>query len=270
MGIVNVTPDSFSDGGMHHGHTEAIARGRELAERGATIVDVGGESTRPGAEPVPIDEQLRRVLPVVERLAADGLAVSIDTRRAAVMRPATASGASIINDVSGLTTDRDSRAVAAASGARVVLVHMRGEPRTMQDDPRYEDVLLDVFDDLEARIEACVAAGISHERLVVDPGIGLGKRSRHNLALLRGLALFLGLGCPILLGVSRKGWTGWLERDYASAERLPASLAAAQWSVERGVTLLRVHDVAEHRQLLDAWLALSGADALGAPDPAAC
>jgi dihydropteroate synthase len=257
MGILNVTPDSFSDGGEHVDLEAAVDHSARLVEEGAQIIDVGGESTRPFAEPVPVEEELRRALPVVEKLAAAGITVSIDTRRAAVIRAATSAGASIINDVSGLTGDPESLEVAASSGARVVLMHMQGYPRTMQVNPTYDRAALDIFDWLEARIEACERAGIPRDRLIVDPGICFGKTEAHNLDLLRSLALFHGLGCPILLGVSRKGWTGWIEQRYRPKERLPSSLAAAQWGLDRGVGLLRVHDVAAICQALDAWLALT-------------
>ncbi|MGH6945510.1 MAG: dihydropteroate synthase, partial [Geminicoccaceae bacterium] len=215
------------------------------------------ESTRPGATPVTAEEELRRVLRVIETLAEARITISIDTRKATVMRAATAAGASIINDVSGLTGDPESLEVAAACGARIVLMHMQGEPSTMQRRPTYAHVALDVLDWLEARIEACERAGISRARLIVDPGICFGKTEAHNLELLRALALFHGLGCPLLLGVSRKGWTGWIEERYQPEERLPSSLAAAQWGCARGVQIVRVHDVAETRQAVDAWWALA-------------
>ena len=257
MGILNVTPDSFSDGGAHADATRAIAHGLKLAAEGADIVDVGGESTRPGAVEVPVAQELRRVLPVVEALAEAGVTVSIDSRKAAVMAAALAAGARIVNDVSGLTFDPCSVEVAARSGAFVVLMHMAGEPATMNEAPRYEACALEVFDWLAARIEACEAAGIRRERIVVDPGLCFAKHEPHNLDVLRHLALYHGLGCPVLLGASRKGWTAELERRWPAAERLAASLAAAQWALDRGVQVLRVHDVAAHRQLLAAWRALN-------------
>ena len=211
MGIVNVTPDSFSDGGTHLDPGAALAHCEALAAAGADILDIGGESTRPGAAPVPPEEEIARVLPVLEGLRARrarmaGVAVSIDTRHAAVMRAALAAGADIVNDVTALAGDRDSLAVAAAGKARVVLMHMQGTPETMNLAPAYEDIALDVFDFLEARIAACTAAGIARERLIVDPGLGFGKRGRQNREILRALPLFHGLGCPILLGASRKGF----------------------------------------------------------------
>ena len=258
MGILNVTPDSFSDGGSFADTGGAVAHGLRLAADGADIVDVGGESTRPGAVEVPLDEELRRVLPVVAALAEHGVAVSIDTRKAAVMEAALAAGATIINDVSGLTHDPRSLEVAAGSRAFVVLMHMAGEPATMNDAPRYEQCALEVLDWLAARVAACEAAGIARERIVVDPGLCFAKHEPHNLDLLHQLALLHGLGCPVMLGASRKGWTAAIDREWPAGERLAASLAAAQWGLERGVQLYRVHDVPAHRQLLAAWRALSG------------
>jgi dihydropteroate synthase len=196
MGILNITPDSFSDGGEHIDLQAAVDHGTRLVEEGAAIVDVGGESTRPFAEPVPVEEEMRRVLPAVEKLVTAGITVSIDTRRAAVMRAATAAGVAIINDVSGLIGDPKSLEVAASSGARVVLMHMQGDPRTMQVAPTYDHASLDIFDWLEARIAVCARAGIPRDRLIVDPGICFGKTEAHNLDLLRSLALFHGLRCP--------------------------------------------------------------------------
>lgn len=259
MGVLNVTPDSFSDGGEHAGAEAAVAHGLRLAAEGADVVDVGGESTRPGAREVPAEEELRRVLPVVERLAAAGVAVSIDTRKAAVMRAAVAAGAKLINDVSALTHDPASLQAAAESGAWVVLVHLQGTPETMNLAPRYERCALEVFDHLAGRVAACEAAGIARERLIVDPGLCFGKHEPENLDLLRNLALFHGLGVPVLLGVSRKGWTEALELGWPPRERLPATLAATLWALDRGVQLFRVHDVAAHRQLLTAWEALADA-----------
>ena len=257
MGVVNVTPDSFSDGGRHAGIAAAVEHGLRLAGEGATIVDVGGESTRPGAEPVPVAEELWRVLPVVEALTAGGVTVSIDTRKAAVMAAAVSAGAAIINDVSGLTFDPDATRVAAESGAFVVLMHMAGKPATMNLAPSWEQCALQVYDWLAGRIAACFAAGIGRERLIVDPGLCFGKHEPDNLDLLRNLTLLHGLGCPVLLGASRKGWTAALETGWTATERLPATLVAAQLALGQGVQLLRVHDVAAHAQLLTAWRALA-------------
>jgi dihydropteroate synthase len=258
MGILNVTPDSFSDGGVFADSSCAVEQGLRLTAQGADIVDVGGESTRPGAAEVPAEEELRRVLPVVDALARRGVTVSIDTRKAAVMQAAVAAGASIINDVSGLTHDPRSLEVAAGSRAFVVLMHMAGEPLTMNLAPSYQECALEVFDWLAARVLACGRAGIPRARIVVDPGLCFAKHEPHNLDVLRHLALLHGLGCPVMLGASRKGWTVAIDREWPAGERLAASLAAAQWGLERGVQLYRVHDVPAHRQLLAAWRALSG------------
>ena len=256
MGVVNVTPDSFSDGGRHFDAAAAIAHGRALQVSGADIIDVGGESTRPGAEPVSIDEELSRVVPVIDGLRDLPAPISIDTRHAAVMVAALAAGASIINDISALTADPESLAVAAGSAAPVVLMHCLGDPRTMQQTPSYDDVLLDIFDYLEARVAACVAAGIDRSRLIVDPGIGFGKTVDHNLEILRGLAVFQGLGCPIMVGVSRKSFIAKLDSGQAADQRLPGSLAAGLWALSQGARILRVHDVGETIQAIRVWSAL--------------
>ena len=250
MGVLNVTPDSFSDGGKFVETDAAIAHGAAMIAAGADIIDIGGESTRPGAKPIWEGEELDRVLPVIAGLAGRGVPLSIDTRRAAVMEAALEAGAAIINDVSALTYDDESLSVAAKSGMPVVLMHAQGEPGTMQDDPNYEDVLLDVFDYLEGRILACEAAGIERGRLIVDPGIGFGKSLRHNLDLINGLGLLQALGCPVLLGVSRKRFIGALSREEAADQRLPGSLAAMVSGLASGANVLRVHDVAETKQAL--------------------
>jgi dihydropteroate synthase len=252
MGIVNVTPDSFSDGGDRLDHATAVTAGHALARAGADIVDVGGESTRPGAQPVDPETEWSRVGPVVTALAGTGHRVSIDTRHAATMARAHAAGATMINDVTALTGDPDSLTTAARCGTGpVVLMHMRGEPRTMQSDIHYRDVVLDVYDALATRINACVAAGIARERLVVDPGIGFGKTVTGNQALIKQLALLHGLGCPILLGASRKSFIGTLAAVSDPKARLPGTLAAHLAGVSQGASILRAHDVAEHRQALD-------------------
>ena len=257
MGIINVTPDSFSDAGDHEAPREAIRQGRRLLEEGADILDIGGESTRPGARPVAPQEEVRRVEPVLRGLADSGATLSIDTRHAQTMRAALAAGATVINDVSALRDDPESLPLAAGSTAKVVLMHRQGEPADMNCSPGYDDVLLDVYDFLEARVEACCMAGLDRSRLIIDPGIGFGKKSQHNLSLLRGLALFHGLGCPILLGVSRKGLTGAQERQCAPKARWPGSLAAVLWALSRGVQILRVHDVAKTRQAVEIWQAIT-------------
>ena len=253
MGVLNVTPDSFSDGGDFAAREAALAHGRAMAEAGADIVDVGGESTRPGAQAPDEAEEMRRVVPVVRALAGDGLPVSVDTRRAAVMEAALAAGARIVNDISALAHDPRARAVVARRGAWAVLAHMQGTPETMQREPRYADASLDVFDALAAQVGAAEAAGIPRSRIVVDPGIGFGKNARHNLEILRDLALFHGLGCPLLAGISRKSFIGRLSAGEAPRARLPGSLAAGLHALGEGVHILRVHDVAETRQALALW-----------------
>jgi dihydropteroate synthase len=245
MGIVNVTPDSFSDGGVFLDADHAIAHGLALVGAGAGIIDVGGESTRPGASPTEITAEIERVVPVIRGLASAGVTVSVDTRNARTMHAALEAGAAILNDVSALTHDPEAMAVAADADVPVVLMHMRGEPRTMQDTPAYDDVVLDVYDYLAARIAAAEAAGISRSRLIADPGIGFGKTARHNLALLQSLSLFHGLGVPLLVGVSRKGFIGRLSGNAPVGKRFGGSLAAGLAALAQGAQILRVHDVAE-------------------------
>lgn len=253
MGIVNVTPDSFSDGGAGG---DPVAAARAMALAGARIIDLGGESTRPRAATVTLDEELARVAPVLAGLAGSGLTVSIDTRKAAVMAAALAAGAAIVNDVSALTHDPAALALVAARGCPVVLMHAQGTPQTMQDAPVYDDVVRDVFDWLDARIAACVAAGIDRARIIADPGIGFGKTLGHNLALLRRIALFHGLGVPLLLGASRKKLIGTLANDAPVGERLGGSLALALHGIARGVQIVRVHDVAATVQAIRLWEAV--------------
>ena len=261
MGVVNVTPDSFSDGGDFADAASAVAQGRALAAAGAAIVDLGGESTRPGSDPVAEDEEMARVLPVVEALAKAGLRVSIDSRRAAVMRAAVGAGAAMVNDVSALRFDAGALAAVAETGAPVVLMHAQGDPKTMQARPTYDDAPLDVYDFLEARIAACAAAGIERARIVVDPGIGFGKTLEHNLQILAHLSLFHGLGTAILLGVSRKSFIGRLAEAPAAKGRLPGSLAAGLAGIAQGVQMLRVHDAAETVQALAVWEAIADGEA---------
>lgn len=263
MGIVNVTPDSFSDGGQHDSTRAAVAHGLRLAEEGAEILDIGGESTRPGSDAVSVDEELRRVIPVIEELRAKTEAViSIDTRKAEVMRRAAAAGADILNDVSALSHDPAALAVAAELALPVMLMHAQGDPKTMNDNPQYKDVVLDVFDYLESRIQACVAAGIPKSRIVVDPGIGFGKHLHHNVAVMQKLSLYHGLGVPVLLGASRKKMIGQLCDVPHARDRMPGSIAAALCGVAQGVQILRVHDVAETRQAVEVWRAsIAGTEA---------
>ncbi len=258
QGIVNVTPDSFSDGGRFDRLEAAVAHARALIEAGADIIDIGGESTRPGAAKVSIEVELERVIPVIERLKDCATPISIDSRNAAVMRAALKAGAHIINDVSALTHDEESLACAAEAACPVILMHARHTPDRMQDDPRYDDVLLDVYDYLADRVRSCEAAGIAHHRLIIDPGIGFGKTVDHNIELLANLSLFHGLGAPILLGVSRKSFIGHITGEQQAEARLAGSLAAGQAGCDQGVQILRVHDVDECRQARDIWAALRG------------
>ena len=256
MGIVNVTPDSFYDGGRRPDADSAIAHGRALAAAGAAILDVGGESTRPGAEPVPEAEELARVIPVIEALSAEGLVLSVDTCKPGVMAAAVEAGAHMINDVTALRHDPDSLAQAADLGVPVVLMHSRGAPSTMRDLTRYDDVVLDVFDALAARLDACVAAGMARDCLIVDPGLGFANEARQSARLLRDMASFHALGCPVLIGASRKSFIGALAGTVGAAERLPGSLAAAFWAAQQGAAILRVHDVAETAQAMAMFRSL--------------
>jgi dihydropteroate synthase len=244
MGIVNVTPDSFSDGGRWLDPSRAVRHGLELASEGASILDVGGESTRPGAEPVSRSEELRRVMPVIEGLiaAGTGAQISIDTSKAPVAEAALAAGATLVNDVTALRADPRLAGIVAAAGAEVCLMHMLGEPRTMQDDPRYDDVVSDVKAFLEARMAFAVAAGIAEERVLLDPGIGFGKTLGHNLELVRRLDELAALGRPVVMGASRKSFLGRITgRDVG--DRVAATVAVNVLAFERGARVFRVHDV---------------------------
>ncbi|WP_374650713.1 dihydropteroate synthase [Dongia sp.] len=249
MGIVNVTPDSFSDGGDYADASAAAARGIALAEAGADILDIGGESTRPGSAPVSVAEEIGRVVPVIRALAEKGLCVSVDTRHAPVMAAAVEAGARIINDVTALTGDPESERVAAGSGAAIVLMHMLGEPQTMQANPVYADVTLDLIDYFAARLARLEALGVGRSRISLDPGIGFGKKDPHNLRLLNELAAFHSFGCPITLGVSRKSFIGRLSRGEAPKERLAGSLTVAALGLAQGVQIVRVHDVPQTFQM---------------------
>lgn len=254
MGVLNVTPDSFSDGGLHHEPRDAVAHGLHLLAEGASILDVGGESTRPGAAPVSVEDELERVLPVIEGLRAETDAViSIDTRKVDVMAAAVKAGASMINDVSALAFDENALETAARLGVPVVLMHAQGTPETMQDKPRYKHVLLDVYDYLAERIRVATAAGIAPSHLIVDPGIGFGKSLAHNLALLDGVSLFHGLAVPVLLGCSRKRFIGVLDGEPLADQRLAGSVAGALKGAMQGAQILRVHDAAATRQALNVW-----------------
>jgi len=257
MGIVNATPDSFSDGGEHATVEAAIAHGLQLAEEGADILDIGGESTRPGAQDVPVDEELRRVIPVIEALAKQtSLPISVDTSKPEVMRAAVAAGAGLINDVYALRREGALEA-AAALGVPVVLMHMLGEPRSMQEAPRYDDVVADVHRFLAERIFAAEMAGIAKKKIVVDPGFGFGKTIAHNLALLAQLQRFTELGVPVLAGLSRKKTIGELTGRSDPHDRIHGSLAAHLIAAQRGAMLLRVHDVAATIDALKVWNAVA-------------
>jgi len=259
MGIINATPDSFSDGGAYADASTATEAGANMAAQGAAIIDVGGESTRPGAKEVWEGDEIERVLPVVQQLAASGTAVSIDTRKSGVMTAAIGAGAALVNDVSALSWDPQSADVVAAAGVPMVLMHHQGDPTTMQDAPRYDDVLVEVFLWLEERIAAAEAAGIAREKILIDPGIGFGKSVAHNLELINSLAIFHGLGCAIVLGASRKRMIGALANEAPADQRFPGSLTLALKAVEQGAQIVRVHDVPETVQALKVWRGLRDA-----------
>jgi dihydropteroate synthase len=264
MGILNITPDSFSDGGAYVATERAVARAHAMVAEGADLIDVGGESTRPGAAEVPADREIARIGPVIAALAASGpdVPLSLDTRKAAVAQAGLAAGARIVNDVSGLRFDPDLADRAAKAGAPLILMHSIGTPETMQKlaaAGAYDDVLLDVHDGLEAAVAQAEAAGVARERIVVDPGIGFGKTDTQNRALMARISLFHGLGCPILLGASRKGFVGRVGGVADAVDRGPGSAGLALWAVSQGVQFLRVHDIEMHRQAIALWRAVSGA-----------
>jgi len=261
MGVLNVTPDSFSDGGLHAETATAIARGWQMASEGAAIVDVGGESTRPGADPVPADEEMRRVMPVIEALTADGIAVSIDTSKPEVADAALAAGAEIVNDVTALSAP-DMAGVVAGRGAGLVLMHMQGEPRTMQVDPTYGDVVAHVTDFLVGRVQVARDAGVGPERICLDPGIGFGKRLEHNLALLGdGVRSLVATGHPVLVGASRKSWLQHLLGEISMAERDAPSSAAHALAIAAGASVIRVHNVVMGLRIARVADAIVGASA---------
>jgi dihydropteroate synthase len=258
MGIVNVTPDSFSDGGRLAGPGQAAAHGLGLVAEGADLLDLGGESSRPGSEPVPVDEELRRVLPVVEALAAEVRApLSVDTTKAEVARRAIAAGAAIINDITAMDGDPEMARIVAESGAGVVIMHMCGVPRTMQDDPRYEDVVREVYDFLARRLDWAEARGIPRERMAVDPGIGFGKTMAHNLEILRNLRRFATLGCVVLIGTSRKRFLGTIT-GRGVTERATASAVSSLAACVAGARVVRVHDVAPTVDAIKVWGTIRG------------
>jgi dihydropteroate synthase len=256
MGIVNATPDSFSDGGQFPDGIAAAEAGAAMAAEGAAIIDVGGESTRPGARSIWEGDEIERVVPVIRQLAAAGTAVSCDTRKADVMTAAVEAGARMINDVSALTYDARSAGVAASLNIPVVLMHHKGAPEVMQDDPRYDDVLVEIYLWLEERIEAALEAGVKREHILVDPGFGFGKNVGHNLELMNGLALFHSLGCPLVIGASRKRTIGALSNEAPADKRLGGSIAFAMKAVEQGAQIIRVHDVFETVQAVRVWRGL--------------
>jgi dihydropteroate synthase len=253
MGIINATPDSFSDGGQFADSASAGAAGADMASEGAAIIDVGGESTRPGAKPVWEGDEIERIAPIIRQLSAGGAAVSVDTRKADVMTAALEAGAHMINDVSALTYDDRSAGVIAAAGVPIVLMHHKGSPESMQDDPRYDDVLVEVYLWLEERIGAAKDAGIARDKILVDPGFGFGKKLAHNLEIMNGLSLFHSLGCPLVVGASRKRTIGALSGEASVDKRLGGSIAFALKAVEQGVQIVRAHDVFETVQALRVW-----------------
>ena len=258
MGVLNTTPDSFSDGGKFDTVQAACAHAREMVAQGAQMLDVGGESTRPGAVLVPAEEELARTAPIISALREAGIAlpISIDTRKAAVADGALAAGANMLNDISALSFDAQMIDVVRESGAPICLMHAQGDPRSMQKDPRYDDVLLDVYDYLAERVSMALEAGLSRDQLIIDPGIGFGKTAEHNLALIGGLSLFHGLGCPVLLGVSRKRFIGTIGNAPDPAQRAAGSVAVALNGLSQAVQIIRAHDIGAHAQAFALWEAM--------------
>lgn len=256
MGILNVTPDSFSDGGLHFEPDEAIAGTRAMIAEGAHLIDVGGESTRPGAAEVSVEEEVRRTAPVIAAIRSEmQVPISIDTRKAPVARAAHQAGANFVNDVAGFTFDPALAPYCAEAGLPVMVMHAQGTPDVMQNDPRYDDVTLDVYDFLKERVDALIELGVPRDQIVVDPGIGFGKTLEHNLSLLRHLSLFHGLGCPILLGASRKRFIGTLSGTEEARHRAPGSIGVALAGLTQGVQMLRIHDVGATREAMHLWWA---------------
>lgn len=255
MGIVNVTPDSFSDGGQFADPQKAIEHAQQLISEGASIIDVGGESTRPGAQPVAAQEEMDRILPVIEGLKDSGVVVSVDTYHPSTMKAALAAGAKMINDITALR-DPESMKIVAEAGVPVSIMHMQGEPGTMQDNPVYEDVVQDVLDFLKERIAACEAAGIPKAHIIADPGIGFGKLPMHNLCLLKNLEEFVTLDVPLMVGISRKSFIEKIAPGTGPDQRMPGSLAASIWAWQKGATFFRVHDVEETRQAFAVYQAI--------------
>lgn len=261
MGILNITPDSFSDGGQVFAVEAALDRARKMAA-GADIVDIGGESTRPGSAAVPEKDEISRVVPVIEAIRAAGITtpISIDTRKASVAAAALDAGADIVNDVAAMTYDSAMAGLVAERGVPVCLMHAQGDPETMQNDPRYDDVVRDVYDWLAERIEAAVSAGISRDKIIADPGIGFGKTLQHNVSLLQNLSIYHGLGCPVLLGASRKRFIGTIGNAPDPLDRTAGSVAVALHGAAQAVQILRVHDTFETRQALSLQQAIFGTD----------
>lgn len=257
MGILNTTPDSFSDGGAYDSVEAALAQGRALVAQGADILDVGGESTRPGADLIASDVEVSRTAPVIAALRGDGVTtpISIDTRKARVAEAALQAGADIVNDVSGFTFDPELAPLCAARGVPVCVMHAQGEPQVMQENPSYDNVLLDVYDALSSRIDMLVAAGIPRARITADPGIGFGKTLEHNLTILNRISLFHGLGVPILLGASRKRFIGTIGGADSAQDRDPGSIGVALAAIAQGVAIIRAHDVGAHAQAIALWRA---------------
>ncbi len=256
MGVVNVTPDSFSDGGQFFKADRAVEHGLELLDEGASILDVGGESSRPGAEVVEIEEEIARVVPVIEGLAGHAKWISVDTRNAKTMRAAIEAGANIVNDISGLTHDIESVKVVAEAGVHVFVMHMQGTPQTMQEKPQYNNVVDEIFEYLKERIAFCEANRIEKEKIVCDPGIGFGKTVQDNLLILRNISKFQDLGVPILLGTSRKSFIGKISGGEPENERLGGSLSSALYGISKGVQIVRVHDVRQHVQAFKIYNAI--------------
>lgn len=256
MGIVNVTPDSFSDGGKFFNSDNAIEHALKLIDEGADIIDIGGESTRPGANPVTPEEELLRVIPVIKALGSKNACISIDTRNAVVMKAALEAGVSLVNDISALTHDPDGFALIRDSGAEICLMHMAGIPKTMQENVNYNNVLEDIFNYLSNRINVCLDAGISQNKIIIDPGIGFGKSLEHNLLLISNISKFHDLGCRILLGTSRKSFIAALSKNAPVHERLGGSISSIIYAASQGVDIVRVHDVKETIQALNVYKAI--------------
>lgn len=268
MGVLNITPDSFSDGGTYSDVAHAISCAKNMIRDGAKIIDIGGESTRPGADVVRPEEEIKRIVPVIEQLRKEAwftpgaAALSVDTRNAATMAAALAAGVDLVNDISALTHDPDSVKVLAKSNVPIVLMHMKGTPQTMQNNPCYDDLLKEMMEYFAERVSFCATFGIEKERLILDPGIGFGKTLEHNLLVLGKIKDFHRFGCPLLLGTSRKSFIGHIDGGAQPTERLPGSIASALWGLSMGINIFRVHDVRETRQAFSVYQAISEAGSL--------